>query len=155
VTTNPTAAWTTQQARNFSMHCQETGQKVTLFLRNRDSKFTEGIDRVIEDEGAEVKPVGPLAPNMNAHAERFVQTIKGECLDHFTFFGERHLQFVLKSRLEHYHTERPHQGVGNVPLGETPQDSAGPESATLPFRLEDMVCEERLGGLIRHYRRAA
>jgi hypothetical protein len=71
------------------------------------------------------------------------------------FFSEKHLQYVIKSWLEHYQAERPHQGIDNVPLSQTPADSAEPEALTLPFCLEDVVCEERLGGLIRHYRLAA
>jgi len=79
---------------------------------------------------------------------RFVQTIKGECLDHFLIFGEEHLRYLCSEFLVHYHQERPHQGVGNVLLtGEAP-----PEEAVLS--IHDIVCECRLGGLLKHSRRA-
>jgi putative transposase len=84
---------------------------------------------------------------MNAHTERFVQTIKQECLDHFIFFGERHLRHVIGEFVAHYHEERPHQGVGNVPL-----TKAEPVE---PWRGEEILCLERLGGLLKSYRKAA
>jgi putative transposase len=93
-----------------------------------------------------VTPVGPLAPNLNAHAERFVQTIRQECLGHFVFFGEMHLRHVIGEFVKHYHQERPHHGVGNVPLSE-----AGPVE---PWHGEEILRSERLGGLLKGYRKA-
>jgi len=63
-----------------------------------------------------VKRVGPVAPNLNAYAERWVQSLRAECLDHLVICGESHLRHVLKEYLEHYNSERPHQAKGNVPL---------------------------------------
>ena len=71
---------------------------------------------MFEAEGAEVKRVGPLAPNMNAYAERFVQTLRVECLDHFVVCGEKHLQHLVKEMVAHYHEERPHQSLENEPI---------------------------------------
>jgi putative transposase len=118
-------------------------------LRDHDSKFTRRFDAILEAEGIEVNSVEPKAPKMNRHAERFVQSARTECLDHFVFFGEKHLRYVLNEWLTHYNTERPHQGVGNAPLsGEAPKPAG-------PLRLAGVVCEERLSGLLKHYRRAA
>ena len=89
---------------------------ITHLIIDHDTKFTDHFDAVFEAEGAEVKRVGPLAPNMNAYAERFVQTLRVECLDHFVVCGEKHLQHLVKQFSVHYHEERPHQGRGNVPL---------------------------------------
>jgi putative transposase len=94
-------------------------------------------------EGIAVKKVGPRAPNMNAFAERWVQSVRRECLDQFIILGETHLRYLLKEYETHHNLERPHQGVGNVPL--SPQQETPTEGA--------IECHERLGGLLRHYYR--
>lgn len=103
------------------------------------------FDAILQSDGLEVVAVGPRAPNLNAHAERWVLSIKSECLDHFVVFGEDHLRYIVKEYLAHYNGERPHQGVGNVPLTSSPPDTSWGE----------VVCVERLGGLLRHYHRVA
>ena len=149
MTTHPNAAWVEQQARNLMMYCDEQRLPLKYLLRDLDTKFTPKFDEIIESEGAEVVPVGPAMPDMNAYAERFVLSIKSECLDKFNFFGEKHLRYVIKEYLAHYHEERPHQGLGNVPLtGEV-------EEAVDILSIEEVVCSERLGGLLKSYRRAA
>jgi putative transposase len=92
-----------------------------------------------------VKRVGPQAPNLNAHVERVIQSLRVELLDHFVVGGERHLRFLVAEYLAHYNGERPHQGVGNVPLTGTGPDPPD----TLPFP-SAVVCHERLGGLLKH-----
>jgi putative transposase len=105
---------------------------------------------VFECDGVAVEPVGPLAPNMNAYAERWVPSVHQECLDRFAVFGEAHLRHLISDYLAHDHAERPHQGLGNgPPTGPPPPDTAETPTAG------DVVCDERLGGLLRHYRRAA
>ena len=84
------------------------------------------------------------APNCNAYAERFVLSIKSECLRKMAFFGEGSFRRAVASYVEHYHTERPHQGIGNVKIEAAPSTSVG-----------EVRCSERLGGLLRHYYRAA
>jgi putative transposase len=113
-------------------------------------KFTRQFDEILEAEGGEVVAVGPRAPNMNAYAERFVQSVKEECLGHFIFFGQAHLRHVLDQYVDYYNRLRPHQGVGNVPL-----DKREATELTRVLRSRDVVCEERLGGLLKHYRVAA
>jgi putative transposase len=149
VSAHPNAAWVEQQARNLKMYLDEQGLSLQYLIHDLDSKFTQKFDAIIESEGAEVVAVGPRAPNLNAYAERFVLSIKSECLDQFVFFGEKHLRYVIKEYLAYYHEERPHQGVGNVPL------SGQVEEPVAVVRLEDVVCRERLGGLLKHYSRAA
>ncbi len=84
------------------------------------------------------------APNCNAHAERFVLSIKSECLNRMMFFGEASLRHAVGEYLQHYHRERPHQGLGNETLASAPQSTEG-----------KLRCTERLGGLLKHYARAA
>jgi len=123
---------------------------------DHDSKFTGSFDAVFKADGCEARRVGPLAPNMNPYAERFAQTLRQELLDHFILLGEKHLLHLTNEFLAHYNEERPHQGVGNVPLpravAPTPKDS---EPTTLPFPLGKIQCKERLGGLTKHYYREA
>jgi len=113
-TTSPNADWVSQQARNASMQMAEWNVPVTHLLIDHDSKFTSACDAVFEADSAEVKRLGPRAPSLNAYAERFVQTLGVECLDHFIICGEKHLQFIVREFLAHYHEARPHQGLGNV-----------------------------------------
>ena len=124
---------------------------ITHLIIDHDTKFTDHFDAVFESEGAEIKRVGPLAPNMNAYAERFVQTLRTECLDHFVVCGEKHLRHLAKEFLIHYHEERPHQGRGNVPLSVADPD----HPPVLHFPKGETECRERLGGLLKHYSRAA
>ena len=113
--------------------------------------YGASFDAVFESEGTEVKRVGPRAPNMNAFAKRWVQSLRTECLDHFLIRGEKHLAHLTKEYVEHYNQERPHQARGNVPLPEAEED--GPR--ILPFPSGEVACRERLGGLLKHYHRAA
>ncbi len=118
----------------------------THLIHDLDTKFTKAFDDRLRADGIEPLKVGPAAPNLNAHAERFVLSIKSECLDHFIVFGEEHLRVLTSSYTEHYNQERPHQGVGNVPLKARDEEAASQGQ---------IVCHERLGGLLRHYQRKA
>jgi putative transposase len=104
VTANPDAAWVAQQARNASMQMAEWGLPPKYLLLDHDTKFTDQFDAVFEAEGAEVKRVGPKAPNLNAVAERFAQTLRVGCLDHFLILGERHLGHLVREFVEHYYS---------------------------------------------------
>jgi putative transposase len=80
--------------------------------------------------------------------ERFIQTIQVECLDHFLVFGEKHFDYLVREYVEHYHFERPHQGLGNrTATGEPPPESSHSNG--------EIVCRTRLAGLLKHYYRAA
>jgi putative transposase len=96
VTANPDAAWVARQARNASIEMEELGLPARFLLLDYDAKFTREFDAVFEAEGTEVKRVGPVAPNLNAYAERWVQSLRQECLDHFVVLGENHLRHILK-----------------------------------------------------------
>jgi putative transposase len=154
VTANPDSAWVAQQARNASMEMADLGLPARFLLRDHDAKFAGGFDAVFAAEGAEVKRVGPVAPNLNAYAERWVQSLRQECLDHFLVLGEGHLRHLVREYVEHHNHERPHQGRGNVPLPEAEADDAG-EPRVLPLPSGEVRCRRRLGGLLKHYHRAA
>jgi putative transposase len=96
----------------------------------------------------EVVRIAARAPNMNATADRFVQSVRVDCLDHFVVFGEGHLRYLLKEYQPHYLEALPHQGLGNEPLGGLPSAS------DRPLSLSEVRCRERLGGLLKHYSRA-
>jgi putative transposase len=150
LTPHPDRAWMAQQARNLSMHFTEQPDRPTLLLRDHDGKFSESFDAILAAEGVAVIAVGPLAPNLNAFAERWVQSVKQEVLDHFVVFGEMHLRLLLREYESYHNNLRPHQSLGNVP----PTATASPPAS--PLALEDVACDERLGGLLKHYcRRAA
>jgi putative transposase len=147
---HPDRDWTARQAHEVVALFAELPEAPKYLLRDRDGKFGEEFDAVFAAAGIAVKPVGPLAPNMNAHAERWVGSIRRECLDHFVVLGEGHLRHLVLEYAAYYNEARPHQGVGNVPLmGATPVEEADVLS------LVEVRCAERLGGLLRHYFRPA
>ena len=150
MTTHPDRSWMVQQARNMALIFDQEPVKPKYLLRDRDSKFVREFDAILTSEGIAVTPVGVRAPNQNAVAERFVQSVKHECLDHFIVFGEAHLRHIMSEYLLYYHQHRPHQGLGNRPLGGAESVAADADQS-----VGAVVCEERLGGLLRHYRRTA
>ncbi len=140
-------------ARSMSMVFDEEPKesKPTHIIRDRDTKFTAEFCSVLESDGIEFRPIPPLSPNLNPFAEAWVQRTKHEVLNHFVAFGEEHLRTILSEWLDYYHHHRPHQGLGNVPIGgELPS-----EESVDGFRLENVVCRESLGGLLKHYERRA
>jgi putative transposase len=150
ITANPDRGWMVQQVRNMALIFDQEPMKPKYLLRNRDSKFVREFDAILTSEGISVTPLGVRAPNQNAVAERFVQSVKHECLNHFVVFGEAHLRHILSEYSLYYHQHRPHQGLGNRPLGDTELTVTEEDRP-----VGEVVCEERLGGLLRHYRRAA
>jgi putative transposase len=100
---------------------------------------------VIEGAGVRVVQTPIQAPNANAYAERFVRSIREECLDRLIVFGERRLRHVIDQFMTHYHGERNHQGLGNELIAPQSEQNGGTH----------VYCRERLGGLLRYYHRAA
>ena len=133
------------------MQMGDWGLTATHLLIDHDAKYAAGFDAVFEAEDVAVKRVGPRAPNMNAYAERWVQTLRTECLDHFLILGEAHLRHVTAEFVAHYNEERPHQAKGNVPL----PDADNEEPPILSFPTGEVKCRQWLGGLLKHYHRAA
>ncbi len=148
VTRHPTGEWVTQQARNFMMAVGERVGGFRFLIRDRDTKFTAGFDAVFADIGIAVLRSPPQAPKANAYAERWVGTIRRECLDRLLTFGERQLRRVLAEYENHYNTHRPHRSLEQLP----PTADVGPDR---PDGNGAVGRTEILGGLINEYRRAA
>jgi putative transposase len=147
-TLNPTTAWVEEQARAFTKHAEGNALKVGLVTRDRDRNYRQAFDNALRAKGADVMTLSYRSPNLNAYVERFVQSIQQECLDHFLIFGEKHFDYLVREYVEHYHTERPHQGLGNRVIAD--------ESPPAPLDSNDNVlCRTRLGGLLKHYHRTA
>ncbi len=117
-----------------------------FLIRDNDGKFSGGFDGILKDEGIDVVRTPYKAPNANAYAERFVRTIKHECLNRMIFFGIAPLRRAQREFLAHYHRERNHQRIANAII--EPGDEVGSTAGKIE-------CEERLGGMLRYYRRAA
>ena len=144
-TQNPTEEWVKQQGRAFIEYAKANHLKVDLVTRDNDQIYKKGFDQVMTEAGVRVKRLALRAPNTNAYVERFIQSIQVECLDHFLVFGEKHFDYLVREYVEHYHEERPHQGLANRLVIRQPP----------PFANGEVKCGMRLGGLLRHYYRAA
>ena len=147
LTPYPNTAWMGQIARNTTMADSGFLSPGEYLLHDRDSKFTEAFDETLKAAGVKAVKLPAQSPNLNAHAERFVLSVKTECLSRVILFGEASLRRALSQFLEHYHGERPHQGKGNRILF--------PEEAANAARAGQVKCRERLGGLLRFYYRQA
>jgi putative transposase len=144
-TTNPTGAWVTQQARNLSF----TGlfDRMRFLVHDRDTKFAAAFDEVFRSEGITVIETPIRAPQANAYAERFVRTVRAECLDWLLIIGRRHLESVLRIYTAHYNRERPHRGLALL--------SPDPPNAARPTTGGQIKRRDWLGGLIHEYHRTA
>jgi len=146
LTANPDEEWMLQVARNVTDAEEGFLRGKKYLLMDRDGKFSEAFRATLEQAGVETVRLPPRSPNLSPHIERFMRSVKEECLERMVFFGERALQAAAISFVEHFHAERSHQGVGNRLI--EPGEEAG--RATGP-----VVCRERLGGLLRYYYREA
>jgi transposase len=150
VTANPDGAWVAQQARNLLLALDERGRRVRFLLRDRDAKFCRAFDDVFGSQGVEVLRTPVQAPNANAHAERWVRTVRAECLDWLLVVGRGRLDQILRIYVAHYNQHRAHRALGLEP----PDPAAG--ITTLAEDRPDRVHHrDLLGGLLHEYRRAA
>jgi len=146
VTAHPTGDWVTQAARNLLLDLGDHADRFRFFVRDRDTKFTAPFDAVFADAGVRVLKTPPRAPQANAFAERWVRTVRAECLDWILLTGPRHLERVLAVYVEHYNTVRPHRALQLA----APLDAGEP-----PVAGGRIVRRDLLGGLIHEYHRAA
>jgi transposase InsO family protein len=147
VTEHPGNDFVSQVTRDLVGDLAETSRQVKFLIRDRDTKFTARFDEVFRSEGAEVIKAPVRSPRANALAERFVRTVRTECLDWTWVLGRHHLEAVLREYIRHYNEQRPHRGLDlGVPAGgPAPKGRAG-------FEVER---HDVLGGLIHEYRPVA
>jgi len=148
ITTNPDGRWVTQQARNLLMELGDEGIRPRFLVRDRDSKFTRDFDEVFRSEGMRVIKAPVRAPKARAHAERWVESVRRECLDRLLILGRRHLNHVLVTYVRHFNEHRPHRALAQRP----PLSDEQPLADVIdPDRLRR---RDLLGGLIHEYQLA-
>ena len=164
VTAHPTEAWMLRVAKEVTM--DDWGllkvHGCTRLIIDRDDKFSAAFRGFMRSSGVEPLLLPARSPNLNAFAERWVLSVKSECLSHLVFFSESSVRKALNEYLAHYHFERNHQGVGNTLLVRQPDENEKPgllDDRPTPacedegLGVGDIVCRERLGGLLRFYYR--
>ena len=150
---NPNGEWMKQVARNLTDPFDGFLRDARYLVHDADPLFTAAFKAVLKPpgslkgEGVTCVQIPPRSPNCNPHSERFVKSIKYECLRNFVFFGERHLRYVINEYMAHYHEERFHQGIGSKLIR--------PTSANDNAAAGEINCRSRLGGLLNFYYREA
>ena len=147
ITRQPFEGWMLQVARQLTDPVDGFLRGHRYLIMDRDPLFSRAFRELLELRGMNPVRLPARSPNLNAFAERFVLSIKSECLDKIVPLGERHLRWAVREYMEHYHRERPHQGLGG--------ERIEPKIASAANCDGEIVCERRLGGLLKSYRRAA
>lgn len=145
-TSNPTEAWMMQMGRNLTDPLDGFLRNKRYLLMDRDSKHCQAFRDMVEQAGPRCVRLPPRSPNLSAHLERFMRSIKEECLARMILFGERSLRNAAREYLSHYHAERNHQGLGNRLI--EPREETSHTTGKIVHR-------ERLGGMLRYYYRRA
>ena len=145
-TTSPEERWMKQVARNLTDCTNGFLVDTEYLLMDRDTKFCAAFRSILKDAGVKAVRLPPRSPDLNAHLERFLRSLKEECLDRMIFFGETSLRKATSEFLAHFHGERNHQGLNNQLI------EPGQEVGRVAGRLQ---CRKRLGGMLRYYHRAA
>jgi transposase InsO family protein len=151
-TSNPDTAWMLQQARNLLMDLDHRGPRVRFLLHDRDSKFSPAFDALFASEGIRIVRTPVRAPNANAHVERWIGSVRRECLDRLLIVGRGQLERVLRVYVRHYNQSRPHRALDLQPpdpIGAAGARGDPPTSPTCVHR------RDLLGGLIHEYQLAA
>jgi transposase InsO family protein len=146
ITTHPCQAFIMQVARNLTDIDEGFLRGKYYLILDRDTKFSADFRARLEREGMEVIRLPPRSPNLNAYAERFVRSIKDECLNRMIFFGEASLRHGVREYLDHYHAERTHQGLNNRLIN---------PSNVVTLADSRIRRRDRLGGLLTYYHRTA
>ncbi len=151
MTPNPDGEWMKQQARNLCIFFGELDTPPKYIIHDADTKFTRDFRKILKSEGIKPVRIGPRRPNQNSVAERYVGTIKRECLDRFLAFGEDHLRYLITQFVDYYHTKRTYRGLDY----HTPRqvDTSTKTEAIPLLSRSDLVRRESLGGALKWYER--
>ena len=145
-TTNPREGWMKQIGKNLTDAFDGYLCGKRYLLLDRDTRYCEAFRDILEQAGVNCLRLPPRSPNLSPQIERFIRSIKDECLDRMIFFGEVSLRNAVQEYLLHYHGERNHQGLGNRLI--EPGEEVGRTTG-------EIYCRERLGGMLRYYYRNA
>lgn len=149
-TFKPDTKWMAKQARLLLRQAKKEELPIRYLVRDCDYKYVKEFDAVFENADVLIEPTAPRAPNQNAFIERWIGSLKHECLNRFICFGQEHLNYIVSEYASFYNELRPHQRKDNRPLvGEWPSVD---EPLSEP---EHVLCHQRLGGVLKHYERAA
>jgi len=150
MTTNPDELWMKQQARNLILFFDDLDVFPRYIIHDADTKFTKSWREILECEDIKPIRIGPRRPDMNAIAERWIKSIKEECLSLFLVFGENHLRHLIREYVDYYHTRRPHRSLDYLP----PCRQRTPELVE-SIGIGDVVRRQSLGGVLSWYERRA
>jgi len=150
ITANPTGEWATQQARNIIETFVERTEPIRFLIHDRDSKFTAAFDEVFRSESIRTIRTPVRAPRANAFIERWIGTVRRDCLDRILIVNRRHLERILPTYIRHYNEHRPHRSLDQRP----PIEGPPPGSETV-FASDCVRRRDVLGGLIHEYKAAA
>jgi putative transposase len=148
ITPHPNEQWMKQMARNVTMDEWGFLDNCRYLIHDRDTKYCQSFRGIIESGDVKMLPLPVRSPNLNAFAERWVKSVKDDCLSNLILFGETSLRRALREYLIYYHAERNHQGKDNVLL-------FPPASKTMNRVDGSVSCKKRLGGLLKYYHREA
>lgn len=148
-TDHPGGPWLAQQARNFCMECGTLADRPRFLICDRDAVFSTQFDAILGSAGMEVAGLPPRSPDLNAFAERWIRSLRAECLDRMIFFGPDHLRRVVGLYARHYNESQPHQGIGNDTPWQRRRKRAPPRA---PSNLgATLLRRETIPGLLASY----
>lgn len=147
VTAHPTGEWAAQRARELMWQISDRAGLFRYLIRDRDAKFTAAFDAVFASEGIDVVKIPPRSPNCNAHAERFVRSVREECLDRLLVYDRGHAERILRAYARHFNDHRPHQGRRQLAPFDDPN--------VIPLPADRLDRRRAVAGLINEYRRAS
>ena len=149
-TFKPGTKWMVKQGRALLRQAKQSGLPIRYLIRDCDYKYVSEFDAVFDKVGVRIEPTAPRAPNQNAFVERWIGSLKHECLNRFICFGQDHLNHIVSEYVNFYNELRPHQRKDNRPLQGNWSVTNDPLDDP-----EQVVCRERLGGVLKHYERVA
>jgi putative transposase len=148
-TANPDSAWVVEQTEAFLDQTVNREEKPSIILHDLDTKFTKEFTAKVKEKGVRTNPLPKASPNLNGRCERFIGTIKSECLLRFIVFGKRHLDYLVQDFAEYYNKFRAHMERDHLP----PIREAPPEVDTLP--MDQVEIKSYVGGLVKSFERKA